>query len=434
MAKHASDITLKSQLELVVGCSCVVVGGSSLTSLSSKGEVEKHHFYPTSVEEYINGIVDAALQYGRLEKSKPGVLMVAAPGAFQNEGTIACLPPNFHRVQEDARQRGMPNLFFRSLVEEELQKRGFDQVKAYGYNDAVPALVATLTQPNTEEVLTEFEEELASKERSDYAVAYMINGTGTGEAAIYPDSHRIVTAEKGHLKPNFLWYELNPFFKYITRLPIVGQNRSIERLIAGGPHRREIRHFTKILNAVLDLLVLEEHPDQAGLVRALGYPSIGALRKADTPSGLLKIHLTQKKEASNLGIGHLSDGIKSNSDLAVRLRNIFARAVGSAFAYMHFAIGEMPDTPLNTFIGPNDIRCSALGFIRSDGSTTALLGGDPKVWEILEHGAQDYSKAMLDGTPHLFRVKEINHTFPDIHPDFGGLPALAAAKLEKFRK
>lgn len=413
-------------LYLEEGTSCLVVGGSSLATLSSKGEVNKSPFYPSTVEEYMRGIVEAGINNGKLEKGKKGVLVIAAPGAFQNEGSIAGLPPNFHRVQDDARQRGMPNLFFRQLIEEELERKGYEDVSAYAYNDTVPALSATLTQPNTEAVLSEFEAELKSDDRSQYAIKYMINGTGTGEGVIYPDTHRIVTAEKGHLKADFLWYQLNPFFKYIIRFPEIGQNRSIERLIAGGPDRREARHFTKILNAILNILNNPKHSEIEGLSRAFGFSNYAELLQADGPSGILKIKMNTEEASSLIQLGQ---AIKTGSQLALKFRQIFAKALGSSLALMHFAIGEMPDPPLKTFIGPNDIRSSILGFIRSDGSTTALLTGDPDAWKLLEDNAKAYAKAMLGDQPHLFRVLDINATFPNIHPDFGGLPVLAKKKL-----
>jgi hypothetical protein len=418
-----------SSLNLADGTSCVVLGGSSITTLSQNGEVKKHSFYPTTVEEYIKGIVDNALENGRLTKGNPGVLVVAAPGAFQNEGTVAGLPPNFHRVREDAIQRGMPNLFFKQLVEEELEERGYGSVKACGFNDAVPALTAILTQPNTQEVLQEFEGELKSQDRSTYAITYMINGTGTGEASIYPDNNKIVTAERGHLKPNLLWYELNPFFKFITRFAIVGKNRSIERLIAGGPDKREARHFTKILNAVLNVLNQPKHPEALELAKILGFSSYDEMLKADGENGILKVKIDTDKASSLLQLGQAT---KAGSKLAIQFRNIFAKALGSSLAHMHFAIGEMPDPPLNTFIGPNDVRRSALAFIRSDGSTTALLAGDQEAWQILQESAQAYANGILSCNSHLFKVRDINTTFPNIHPDFGGLPVLAEKKLQKL--
>jgi hypothetical protein len=406
--------------------SCVVMGGSSLATLSADGEVKKHPFYPNSVQEYIQGIVEAALSYGKLVKNEKGVLVIAAPGAFQNEGAIAGLPPNFHRVQDDAKQRGMPNLFFRQLVEEELKRKGYSHVKAYGYNDTVPALSATLTQPTTHEVLTAFEKELGSNDRSQYAIKYMINGTGTGEGVIYPDTHQIITAEKGHLKPNYLWYELNPFFKFIIRFPEIGQNRTIERLVAGGPDRREARHFTKILNAVITILNSHKHSELDELARVLEFKNFEELKAADGENGILKIKMNTEEASSLIQLGQ---AVQKGSILASRFKNAFAKALGSSLSLMHFAIGEMPDPPLKTFIGPNDIRPSVLGFIRSDGSTTALLGGDKEAWTLLEQNAKAYASACLPGKKHLFRVLDINATFPDIHPDFGGLPALAHKKL-----
>jgi|GEM_PF-3959043 len=415
-------------IDLQEGTACVVLGGSSITTLSPSGEINKNQFYPTSLEEYVKGIVEASLSHGRLQKSRPGVLLVSAPGAFQNEGAIAGLPPNFHRVKEDALQRGIPNLFFRELVESELNKRGYGEVLAYGYNDAAPALAAVLSQSNTEEVLSGFETELNVK-RSDYAIKYIINGTGTGEASLYPDNSKILTAEKGHLKPNFLWYELNPFFKYITCLSVVGQNRSIERLLAGGPEQRTIRHFTKIFNAVVDSLKDPESPFLQGLSEVLGFQNYQELQEADGQNGLLSL----SKQDSSLSLKDLGVCIEAGSAVALSIRNAFARALGSAAAYMHFVVGEMPDTPLNTFIGPLDIRHSALAFIRSDGSTTALFAQDKEAWNILERGAQDYAKANLRDEPHLFKVLNINEIFPNIHPDFGGLPELAADKLARIR-
>ncbi|MDX1919111.1 MAG: hypothetical protein SFU25_00070 [Candidatus Caenarcaniphilales bacterium] len=418
-------------LNLEDGTSCVVLGGSSIATLSDKGEVKKHPFYPNSVEDYIKGIVDSGLSYGKLQKGKPGILLVAAPGAFQNEGAIAGLPPNFHRVQEDAKQRGMPNLFFRQLIEEELEKRGYEQVKAYGYNDTVPALTATLCQPNAEEVLKDFEKKLGTNDRSEYAITYLINGTGTGEGAIYPNNHKIVTAEKGHLTPDYLWYELNPFFKYIIRFPQIGQNRTIERLVAGGPDRREPRHFTKILNVILDILNDQNRREvHEELSQALEFKNYQELLKADGENGILKIKFTTEGSSSLVELGQ---AIGAGSHLAVRLRNIFAKAIGASIARMHFAIGEMPDPPLKTFVGPNEIRSSVLGFIRSDGSTTALFSGQPEAWSLLENNAKAYAKALLGDKKHLFQVMDINSTFPNIHPDFGGLPALAAQKLSKFK-
>ena len=96
---------------------------------------------------------------------------------------------------------------------------------------------------------------------------------------------------------------------------------------------------------------------------------------------------------------------------------------------MHFAIGEMPDAPLNTFIGPEQVRSYALGFLRSDGSTTALFAGDQEAWNIIEQSASDYAKYISASNSHCFKVLNINDTFPHIHPDFGGLPKLAEQKL-----
>jgi hypothetical protein len=429
--KISAPKSIKEALIPAEGTACVVLGGSSLTSLDTKGEVKKHSFYPTSVEEYIKGIVEIGLDHSNLSKDKPGVLVVAAPGAFQNEGTIAGLPPNFHRVREDAIQRGMPNLFFRQLVEDELEKRGYIHVKAFGYNDAVPALSAVMSQSNTEEVLGTFEKELKNTDRSEYAIVYMINGTGTGEATLNPDSNKIVTAEKGHLKPNLLWYELNPFFKFMTRFPIVGQNRSIERLVAGGPDKREARHFTKILNAVLDVLNDKKNPELEGLSRVLGFTNYDELLRADGENGILKTKMSTETASSLVQLGQ---AVKAGSKLAIEFRNIFAKALGASLAHMHFAIGEMPDPPLNTFIGPIEVRNSFLGFLRSDGSTTALIAGNDEAWTLLEQTAQNYAKAILDGRPHLLRVKDINSTFPNIHPDFGGLPTLAENKLAKLKR
>ncbi|MDJ0626031.1 MAG: hypothetical protein QNJ31_06675 [Candidatus Caenarcaniphilales bacterium] len=415
-------------IELKSGTSCVVLGGSSIATLSSNGEVQKNQFYPNSVAEYVKGIVDAGISYGKIEKDKKGVLVIAAPGAFQNEGAIAGLPPNFHRVKEDAVQRGMPNLFFRQLIEEELEKRGYKETKAYGYNDSVPALCATLTQENTEEVLKDFENELGIHNRSEYSINYIINGTGTGEGEIEPDTQKVRTAEKGHLKPDYLWYELNPFFKFIIRFPEIGQNRTIERLVAGGPDRREARHFTKILNAILNILNSSDHPDIQGLSRVLGFKNYEELIRADGENGILKTQFDTEEASSLVQLGQ---AIKDGSKLAVEFRNVFAKAIGSSLAMMHFAIGEMPDPPLKTFIGPNDIRSSILGFIRSDGSTTALFAGEQNAWKLLEENTKAYAKAMVGDKPHLVRVLDINGTFPNIHPDFGGLPALAANKLTK---
>ena len=258
----------------------------------------------------------------------------------------------------------------------------------------------------------------------------MINGTGTGEAAIYPDNNKIVTAEKGHLKPNLLWYELNPFYKFITRFPIVGQNRSIERLIAGGPDRREARHFTKILNAVLDILNQPQNPDVEGLAQVLGFANYQELRQADGQHGILTTEISTEKASSLLQLGQ---AVQKGSKLAIELRNAFAMALGSSLAHMHFAIGEMPDPPLNTFIGPNEIRSSGLGFLRSDGSTTALLSDDKTAWDLVAKSAQDYAKSIMCQKPHCFKVLNINSTFPNIHPDFGGLPSLAEKKLAKLK-
>jgi hypothetical protein len=422
---------LHEGLNLKEGTACVVLGGSSIAILTADGEVLKNPFYPNSVEEYIKGIVDAAVKHGRLKQDQPSVLLVAAPGAFQNEGAIAGLPPNFHRVQEDAKQRGMPNLFFRELVEEELSKYGYEKVRAYGYNDTVPALTATLSQPNTEEVLASFEKEAKVSNRGEYAISYLINGTGTGEGAIYPDTQKIITAEKGHLTPDYLWYELNPFFKYIIRFPQIGQNRSIERLVAGGPDRREPRHFTKILNAVLDILSASSYTDiQNELSVTLGFKNYQELVAADGSNGILRIKLTTEGASSLVELGQ---AIKEGSELAKRFRNVFAKAIGASLARMHFSIGEMPDPPLKTFIGPGEIRSSVLGFIRSDGSTTALFAGQKEVWKLLEDNAKAYAAAVLGDKPHLFKVMDINSTFPNIHPDFGGLPALAEQKLQRLK-
>lgn len=418
-------------LELEDGTSCVVLGGSSIATLSSNSEVKKNPFYPNSVEDYIKGIVEAGITYGRLNKDKAGILLVAAPGAFQNEGSIAGLPPNFHRVQEDARQRGMPNLFFRQLIEEELERKGYEQVKAYGYNDTVPALTATLSQPNTEEVLANLETQLGTDNKAEYAITYLINGTGTGEGAIHPDSQRIITAEKGHLTPDYLWYELNPFFKYIIKFPQIGQNRTIERLVAGGPDRREPRHFTKILNVILDILNDSNHREiHEELAQSLGFKNHAELLKADGDNGILKIKFSTEEASSLVELGQ---AIKAGSKLAVEFRNVFAKAIGASIARMHFAIGEMPDPPLKTFIGPNEIRSSVLGFIRSDGSTTALFAGQAEAWSLLENNAKAYAKALLGDKKHLFQVLDINSTFPNIHPDFGGLPALASKKLKRLK-
>ncbi|HEY9885878.1 MAG TPA: hypothetical protein V6C96_01320 [Vampirovibrionales bacterium] len=420
----------KSSIELANGTSCVVLGGSSIATLSNNEEVKKNSFYPSSVDEYIKGIVEAGITNGKLEKDKKGILLVAAPGAFQNEGSIAGLPPNFHRVKEDAEQRGMPNLFFRQLLEDELFKQGYKEVKAFGYNDSVPALAATLAQPNTEEVLEAFENELGVKDRSKYAITYLINGTGTGEGAIHPDTNTIITAEKGHLKPDFLWYELNPFFKFITRFPKIGGNRTIERLVAGGPDKREARHFTKLLNAVLDVLNESDHKDNEELSRVLGFQNYAELIKADGESGILKQQMSTDEASSLVQLGQ---AIKRGSKLAVQFRNVFAQALGSSIARMHFAIGEMPDPPLNTFIGPQQVRSSLLGFIRSDGSTTALFANDEEPWKLLEQNAKAYAAALLPRTKHLVKVVDINKTFPRIHPDFGGLPKLAEKKLAYWR-
>ncbi len=419
-----------NDLDLANNTSCVVLGGSSIATLAADGKVQKNSFYPASVQEYFTGIVEAAVNYGKLNKGEKGVLLIAAPGAFQNEGAIAGLPPNFHRVREDALQRGMPNLFFRQLIEEELFRQGYEKVKAYGFNDTVPALTATLSQPNTDQVLKSFEEELGIHDKSVYAIKYMINGTGTGEGGINPDTNRIVTAEKGHLKPDFLWYELNPFFKFVIRFPEIGQNRSIERLIAGGPDKREARHFTKILNAVLKILNDSQHQGLNELAQSLNFANYAELIKADGENGILKMTINTEKASSLIQLG---EAIKNGSELASRFRDVFAKALGSSFALMNFSIGEMPDPPLKTFIGPNDIRASVLGFIRSDGSTTALLANSHEAWKLLEQNAKAYAQAVMGENHHLFKVMDINATFPHIHPDFGGFPILAHKKLQNLR-
>lgn len=417
-------------LNLADNTACVVLGGSSITGLSRTGDVHKSSFYPTTVEEYLQGLVDAALEYGTLQKDKKGVLLVAAPGAFQNEGVIAGLPANFHRVKEDALQRGMPNLYFKKLLEQELSNRGYDQIAAFGYNDAVPALLATMCQPNTDYVLNKFEEELGDNDQSQYAIKYMINGTGTGEATLLPDTRQVITAEKGHLKPTLLWYQLNPFFQFMTQTSIVGENRSIERLIAGGPTEKSIRHFSKILKAALDILRNAAHPLRDGLALELGFSNYTELTEADSNSGLLSMNV----DDTNKSILHiLSTFILQNNPLALAFQRIFVRALGVSMAYMHFAIGEMPDEPLHTFIGPRSVRRSALGFIRTDGSTTALMGTDPAVWELLNKAAQEYANCVLNvndlNISSLFRILNINEVFPHIHPDFGGMPSLAEHKL-----
>jgi hypothetical protein len=427
--------TRTSNLTLSDGTACIVLGGSSMALLATSGDVEKVSFYPKNLQEYLDGIVDSAIHSGKLKKNEAGVLVVAAPGAFHNEGTLVGLTDNFHRVRDDAIQRGMPNIFFRDLVEAELAKKGYNKTKVYGYNDTVPAISATLGQPNTEEVLQTFERELYSKERdikdrSQYVIKYMINGTGTGDASMFPDTGKVLTCEKGHLKPDFLWYQINPFFKYVTRLQVVGQNRTIERLIAGGPNNREARHFTRILNTVLNVLNNPQDPEANDIAKVLGFQNYDEMLRADGPNGILTTKINTEGASSLQQIG---EAILKGSGLALNIRDIFARALGSAMAFMHFAIGEMPDVPLNTFISPADVRYSALGFIRSDGSTTALLGTEGRGWEILEKAAQEYAHAIVGNKPHLFKVLNINTTFPNIHPDFGGLPHLAKTKLDKLK-
>ena len=420
-----------STLALAPGTACVVVGGSSLTTLSAQGEVKKHSFYPGTLEEYTDGITTAALQYGRLERDTPGILLVAAPGAFQHEGRTATLPPSFAKVKDDSIQRGMPFLFFNQLIEEKFEKRGYHKVKVHGYNDTVPALMATMSQPNTPAVLGAFEGALHTSDRSTYAIKYLINGTGTGEASLLPDTNKIITAEKGHLKPNLLWYELNPFYKWATLLPDVGQNRTIERLVAGGPADRTPRHFTKIFNTILKELSTAQAEVNQELALALGFANHAELRNADgsSPQRLLN----DQGLWPELTLKQLGAAIDAQNPLGLALQRVFARALGTAFAHMHFAIGEMPDSPLNTYIGALDVRRSALGFIRSDGSTTALLGNATATWKILETGAQEYAARVLSSTErHLFTVLNMNVVFPHMHPDFGGLPTLAEKKRLKL--
>lgn len=413
-------------LDLADNSSCLVLGGSSLTTLSADLSIQKHNFYPKTLDEYINGIVDAALQYGKLHKNHRGVLVTALAGAVQREGELVGLTDNFRLVRDDAVQRGMNNLFFRQLVEDEFVNRGYE-ISVFGYNDTVPALSATMSQPNTEAILREFEQELGTSDRSRYALKYMINGTGTGEATLLPDSGKIITAEKGHLKPCYLWYRLNPLFRFVTRLSVVGQNRTVERTIAGGPNQRSARHFSKILNEIISVLKDKSHPEADGLSVVLGFQSHADLMASDVPGGLLAITPDEDQPSSLIQLGQ---AVSRNSRPALAIRNAFARALGSAMAFMHFAIGEMPDVPLHTFIGLNEVRESALGFIRSDGSTTALLSTDTESWAILNRGARDYADAVLGAdNGHLFRILNINTAFPDIHPDFGGLPKLAEKKL-----
>ncbi len=420
---------LKSNcLELTNNTACLVVGGSSITSLSASGNIDKHSFYPKTLEEYLNGIVDTALQYGRLNKNTKGVAIIALAGAVQREGELVGLTENFRLVREDAQQqKGMHILLFRQLVEEEFAKRGYN-IRVFGYNDTVPALSAIISQPNTNEVLNNFEEELGIHDKSLYSLKYMINGTGTGEASLNPDTAIITTAEKGHLKPNYLWYTINPFFKFITRFAIVGENRSIERSLAGGPAQRSVRHFSKILNEVIMVLKNKNHAEVEGLSQVLGFRNREELVKADGINGVLNIIPDETKPSV---LPDLGKAIERGSQVAINIKNAFARGLGSSMAYMHFAMGEMPDTPLNTFIGPNDIRESALGFIRNDASTTALLTGK-EVWETLNQSAQQYANAVLINKPNLFKVLNINEVFPNIHPDFGGLPALAESKLKNL--
>lgn len=426
-------------LSLASGTACIVLGGSSITTLDSEGVVQKHDFYPKTVEDYFKGIVDYALEHGSLIKGQKGVLLVSAPGAFQNEGAIAGLPPSFHKVKEDAEQRGFPNLFFRQLLEEELASRGYESVKAYGYNDAVPALVATICQENTDEVLTAFEKKLGTYDRSKYAIKYMINGTGTGDATLMPDSKKVVTAEKGHLKPNLLWYQLNPLYKFATRFTIVGKNRTIERLVAGGPTQRSVRHFSKILKELLTVLNTQDSPHNDELSQILGFANYQELITYNQEQDLLGVALDEDNEMSLLQT--LGSFIKLENKIAIAFRNAFAQALGSSMAYMNYVLGEMPDSPLNTFIGADDIRYSVLGFMRTDGSTTALLGNDEQAWALLNKNAQLYAEAILNmhgSCPvkydHniIFNILNINETFPNIHPDFGGLPQLAKDKLNKL--
>ncbi len=415
----------ETRLKLAEGTACLILGGSSLTTLAPDGSVEKHSFYPTNVEEFLGGILGGALGYGRLNKGKAGVLVLAGPGAFQNEGATVALVPSQHRVKDDAKQRGLSHFPLKQLLETRFREAGY-AVHVFAYNDAVPALTAVMSQPNTEQVLSDFEQKLSSPSRSSYAVKYMINGTGTGEATLHPDTLELITAEKGHLKPNYLWYELNPFFKLATQLPLVGQNRSIERLIAGGPDLREARHFTKILNAVIAVLRDPQHSLNAGFCHLLGFSSLEELTAADGKAGILGLDL-QTEGASSLR--SLGNALGHGSILAQRLRNKLARALGVSLAHLHFCIGEMPDAPLHTFIGVHDIRPSALAFLRSDGSTTALFANSPECWVELNRGARDYAFALLGDRPHLLEVLDINSVFPNIHPDFGGLPELAASKL-----
>lgn len=418
-------------LRLQENTACLVVGGSSITTLCEKGEINKHSFYPKNLDEYKDGIVSFALECGRLKKESAGVLLASLAGAVQREGELVGLTENFRLVREDAIQRGMPVLLFKKVIEEEFARRGYKNIKVFGYNDAVPALVATLNQPNTEEILKDFERKLGTSDRSLYSLKYLINGTGTGEATLSPDTREVITAEKGHLKPNYLWYRLNPFFRYVTRLPIVGENRTFERTIAGGPTERSARHFSKILNAVILCLQKKQNAEEAeGIARVLGFMNYEEFVKADGPNGLLKIQPEEDKPSS---LPKLGQAVKNGSLPAARIRDAFARALGTAMAHMNFVVGQMPDVPLNTFIGINEIRSSALGFIRSDGSTTALLGKSPEAWQILNQSAREYCQAYLgDSESFAFEILDINETFPHVHPDFGGLPALAGFKLNKL--
>ncbi len=417
-----------SSLELSENTSCAIIGGSSLTTLSSKQEISKHGFYPKTVDEYINNLVDLALEFGKIKKGQKGSLVVALAGAVQSEGERVGLTENFRLVREDHLQRGMPYFFFKQLVEAELKERGYKEIEVFGYNDAVPAISAILCQENTEEVLSNFENELNLKGKDSYSIKYMINGTGTGEANLNPDTAKIITAEKGHLKPSLLWYELNPFFKFMSRFSVIGQNRSIERLIAGGPTHKSPRHFSRLFSTSIELLRKGNGNEQNELAIILGFENYEELVRADNPNNLLQSDINSLSENSPLM--KLGSAVKENNRLALSFSRVFANALGSSFACMHYSIGEMPDSPLNTFIGINDIRHSALGFIRSDGSTTALLSSDPEKWQILNNSAERYA-SLISNKPNekLFKILDINQTFPNIHPDFGGLPRLAAQKL-----
>jgi hypothetical protein len=415
-----------AQLALAAGTACVVVGGSSITTLDREGEISKIAFYPTSLDEYLEGIVDAALTSGRLVSDAPGVLLVSSPGAFQREGETAALPPNFHRVNDDAAQRGMPYLAFRDLLESFLKDKGYAQVQAYGYNDAVPALVAIPEQPQAGSVLAALDARTSS-------LTYMVNGTGTGEASLWPDTKQVMTAEKGHLKPNLLWYRLNPFFEAASRISLVGANRSLERLMAGGPAEREPRHFTKILEAVLDVFERRRGDDvvRGVLAESLGLGSYQEVLDADSECGLLAMRRAGGAEESVLRLLPLA--AKQGSRLAQRIQVAFAAGLGASLAHMHYAIGEMPDYPLKTFVYPHQVRPNVWGFIRSDGSTTAALSGSETAWRALRDNAHAYACAVTGNPDAEVRIMDVNHCFPDIHPDFGGFPELAAQKLAGIR-